>query len=275
LFSGLNKIGNQYDIISGNHCLTAWVVRWAKCGNAIKFYYVLAYEPDYFPWFKNPIKHLLAKFSYKLNLRKISNSQNYKNNGVNSLVVIPPGIDLDIFWEKKDKNDLSKKSKIIFGTIGRVEPYKGTKTALSAYRKLRLNNSKIVMKVAFGNVINSDDIEIIKIKGDMELADFYRSIDVLIVACYSQHGAPHYPLIESMACGTPVVHTDYYPGTLENSWRANSSTVEDLVGALEVLLSTPYQELRDKVANARKTVEENLSWGNVAKSFIYQFKSSN
>jgi glycosyltransferase involved in cell wall biosynthesis len=275
LFMGLNKIGEKYDVILGNHCLTSWVVRWVECGKAIKFYYIQAYEPGYYPWYKDPVKHLLAKFSYKLNLRKIANSETYKNNGVTVDAIIPPGIDLEKFWEKKNNLDLSEKPEIVIGTLGRVEPYKGTATAISAFRKLRSVNKKLQMKVAFGNVNEADDLEIIKIQGDRELANFYRSLDVLIVSCYSQHGAPHYPLIESMACGTPVVHTDYYPGTAENSWKANSPNAEDVATALEQLLATPYADMMKKISNARKTVEEKLSWDSVAMSFIYQFESLN
>jgi glycosyltransferase involved in cell wall biosynthesis len=76
-----------------------------------------------------------------------------------------------------------------------------------------------------------------------------------------------------MACGTPVVHTDYYPGTAENSWKANSPQAEDVVTALEQLLTTPHADVMQKISNARKTIEEELSWNRVAMSFICQFES--
>jgi glycosyltransferase involved in cell wall biosynthesis len=179
---------------------------------------------------------------------------------------------LSIFKEKQEYFDINSKSEVIIGTIGRSEPYKGTATAIAAYRRLHAKNPKLKMKVAFGNVPPSDDLEIVEVKNDSELAEFYQSIDVLLVTCYSQHGAPHYPLIEGMACGTPVVHTDYYPGNEDNSWVAKSSELESVIQALDDFLATPNDCRKEKIRLARKTIEEHLSWEKVANSFIEKIK---
>lgn len=266
LYAGLKIVGHKYDVIFANHSLTAWPVWLANCGSASKVYYVQAFEPGYYPFHKSPVKHVLSRLSYYLDLIKIVNSPNYP--GVDSIATIPPGIDLSIFSVKQGYIDVGSKSEIVIGTIGRTEPYKGTATAIAAYRHLRTKYPNLKMKVGFGNVASSDDYDIIKIKNDHELAEFYQSIDVLLVTCYSQHGAPHYPLIEAMACGTPVIHTDYYPGNESNSWVAKSSDVGSVIDAVEGFFATSRDNKIEKIRIARKTIEDHLSWEKVANSFL-------
>ena len=270
LFAGLKKIAHNYDIIFANHSLTAWPVRWAR-SPARKIYYIQAYEPSYYPMLKAPLKHLLARFSYMLNLRQISNSALYQGWGFKPIDVIPPGIDLSIFTMKEKQCDISAAENITVGTIGRVEPYKGTATALAAFRQLRQREPRLRMKVGFGNVSRSDDIEIIPIKGDQELAAYYRSLDLLIVSCKGQHGAPHYPLIEAMASGTPVVHTDYYPGNASNSWVARDPSREAVADAIQDMLEASKTERVARVASARAMIERELAWDAVAERFERHF----
>jgi glycosyltransferase involved in cell wall biosynthesis len=255
-----------------NHSLTAWPVFAANCGRALKLYYVQAYEPDYYRLSKKPFKHLLARTSYLLNLQQIANSASYRGAGLRPVAIIPPGIDLSVFTVKKPDVNFEAKDRIVLGTIGRTEPYKGTATAISSYRSLRQTEPRLHMKIGFGNVAPADDLEIVPIKGDAQLAAFYRSVDVLVVACYGQHGAPHYPLIEAMASGTPVVHTGYYPGSPENSWQAYDSSVEGLTAALWDLFRTPVAERARRIAAARETVARTLSWDAVAQQLEESFE---
>jgi glycosyltransferase involved in cell wall biosynthesis len=272
LFAGLRRIGREYDLILANHSLTTWPVSLADCGKARKIYYIQAYEPDYYPPLRDPIKHLLARGSYFFRLRQIANTAAYQGRGLRPEAVIPPGINLSIFEPKRLDGDFLGKETITLGTIGRTEPYKGTATALAAYRLLRKSDPRLRMKVGFGNVEPSEDIEIVPIQSDVQLAAFYRSVDILIVSCRGQHGAPHYPLIEAMASGTSVVHTGYYPGDLTNSWQATDSTIEAVSGALQELFQTPADERSRRIENARRTVECNLSWDAIAVKFEEFFR---
>lgn len=272
LFFGLKDIGSAYDVILANHSLTAWPVRWVNCGLARKFYYVQAYEPGYYPWVSHPFKRFFSKLSYALKLTRIANSSTYEADGVKFVAIIPPGIDLDIFVRKNLEELNFKKSEIIIGTIGRSEPYKGTATAIDAYRIAGRKNINLKMKVAFGNIEPAGDLEVIQINNDIELAAYYRSLDLLIVSCYSQHGAPHYPLIEAMASGTPVVQTNYFPGGAENTWVAKSPSVIDVANALEDLLSATREEIVKRTNCARAVVDRELSWASVAAKFIEIFE---
>jgi len=271
LFAGLKKIAKEYDVILANHSITAWPVFLTNCGVAQKYYYIQAYEPDYYSLRKDPFKHILARFSYILPLKQVANSSVYKCLGFNPIEIIPPGINLSIFYKKQSDAFLANKSEIIIGTIGRSEPYKGTATAIAAYRKLRTINSKLKLRVAFGNVEQAEDIEIVDIRNDMELASFYRSIDVLLVTCRGQHGAPHYPVIEAMASGTPVVHTNYYPGDEKNSWPVERSSVESVSDALQKFLSSSPEIIREKIINARKLIEQEFDWQIIGRRFLSMF----
>ncbi len=272
LWAGLSACGSEYDVVLANHCLTAWPVKFANYSNPKKFYYIQAFEPDYYPFRKAPIKHIMAHLSYFFGLKQIANANTYSKSSVKPLAVIPPGIDLSVFYQKSESQSWDCKDDIILGTIGRSEPYKGTATALAAYRHVKQSDSRLQMHVAFGNVEKSDDIKIIEIKNDVELADFYRSVDVLIVSCYSQHGAPHYPLIEAMACGTPVVQTGYFPGNEANTWYAKEPTIESVATALQALLNSDESERLKRVSLARDEVAQNLGWDQVALKFIRQFQ---
>jgi glycosyltransferase involved in cell wall biosynthesis len=262
-------------VILANHSHTAWPVFFANCGMAKKFYYIQAYEPDFYPIRTKFKAHILARLSYVLPLKQIANASIYKGFGMAPLDIIPPGIDISIFRKKGGFFSIANKPEIIIGTIGRSEPYKGTHTAVSAYRKLRASDPRLRLKVAFGNVAHADDIEIVAIKNDEELAEFYRSLDVLLVACSTQHGAPHYPVIEAMASGVPVVHTNYYPGDSGNSWIAKDSSTDAVADALREFLNSSELDIADKTERARLTIEKELGWDAVGRRFLLNFARRN
>jgi glycosyltransferase involved in cell wall biosynthesis len=273
LFAGLNKIGRDYDVVLANHCLTAWPVRWSNTGNAKLFYYVQASERGYYPFFKHPIKHLLARGSYFLKLKQISNSAAYDDLGLRPLDTISPGIDLSVFTLKSNPGGFATKDQIVLGTIGRTEPHKGTATVLSAYRRLRHEDPRVRMNVGFGNVATDDDLTITNIENDLGLAEYYRSVDIIVVACTGQIGAPHYPLIEAMASGTPVVHTGYYPGSSTNSWPTTAQSEQAVLLALRQVIAASDEERRIKAEAARRVVVSELEWDAVSDRFISHFEA--
>lgn len=272
LWAGLQKIASNYDVVLANHSLTAWPVRWSRCGKAKKFYYIQAYEPHYYPLRTNLIKHLLSRISYIFKLKQISNSVTYQGFGLKPMGVIPPGIDLSIFAQKKCLGTFRTDSVIVLGTIGRAEAYKGTPIVLAAYRRLRQDGFAVRMNVAFGNTPEAEDVTITPIKGDRALAEYYRSVDILVAGCLGQHGAPHYPLIEAMASGTTVVHTGYYPGTKANSWQATCASAEAVAEAIRQAIISPPDVRIAKAGAARKQVEDEMSWDAVASQFLNYFR---
>ncbi len=273
LRAGLKNVGARFDIIIANHSLTAWPVAFTRTGKAKKFYYIQAQEPLYYPFHQTPIKHILARFSYLLKLQQISNTEIYDVWGLDPIGIVPPGIDLSIFWEKDPRGTFRTEDQIILGTIGRTEPHKGTETAIAAYRQLKRAHPKLHMNVAIGNVEPADDITITPIANDTDLAAFYRSIDILVVAGSGQFGAPHYPVMEAMASGTPVVQTDYFPGTADNTWLASKPDAQTVGKAIQACLEASEEERKAKVEKARQRVEQDLGWDVIGKTFASYFSS--
>lgn len=272
VFAGLRKIGSNYDVWLANHSLTAWPVRWAGAPSVKKFYYIQAFEPLYYSLGRDPVKKLLSYGSYFLGLSMIANATVYPLRLDRLRAVIPPGVDTDVFFCKPQKFTHEVDTQITFGTVGRSEAYKGTEIALSAYRSIRAKRSDVFLNVAIGHVTPANDLKITPISNDHQLAAFYREIDVLLVTCRGQHGAPHYPVIEAMASGTPVIHTGYFPGTSENSWVVNGTNPQDVTAAIESFMQTPEAEIESRVQSARRFVENELSWTSVAQKFLHVFE---
>ena len=249
LYRGLHTIKkNKYNAVLVNHSLTVWPVYFSKIKSKI-YYYIQAYEPECYailPGFKNRILEELSKWSYKLKYVKIVNAKLYCNyKSIKTKHVVYPGIDFNIFHPKK--TGTLERLKLKIGTIGRIEPQKGTKYIIEAFKKLSKIKNDIILIIAFGDkdmIEGIDNVELIQPHGDEQLANFYRDIDIYVSACTVQHGAIHYPVIESMASGTAVITTPYYPANENNATIIKAENSDAIVQA--VINVTNCQELSSK-----------------------------
>lgn len=279
LFNGLLRIGKRYDIILANDSLTTWPVSFASCGNAKKFYYIQAYEPEYFSLIKN-IKSTVLKWfsekSYDFNIIQICNAPiyiGYKN--ISAKEWVPPGIDFDLFYPNQlDKKNLALAEEIILGCIGRHEPSKGIQYALEAFEILYLKDQRFRLYVAFGNLpLNwtHPGLKVVMPENDKELGAFYRSLDILLAPGTVQLGAPHYPVMEGMACGVSVVNTGYLPANNNNSWIIEICSASSIVAAVNNILSDSNRNIK-----INKSLEDiaSFNWESVAKKMISVFDNS-
>ena len=277
LFLGLKAIGLQYDVIFANHSLTAWPVALAPCGTARKIYYVQAYEPEYYSsskTLKGGLMALLSAATYHLPLKRVVNSPIYfcyKN--LRAFDFVPPGVDLEIFRPTGFVKDLKTTDSIVIGCIGRKEPEKGTIYALRAFEKIHQNDKRFVLRVAYGNLPKNwkhDSCEVIVPRNDNELAEYYRSLDILIAPGTSQHGAPHYPVLEAGASGAAVVTTGYMGATEETAWIVKNKDVDSIVSAVkEIAVHGPLRKKRRD-----QFLEEiaNFSWDRVSRRMLAIFE---
>lgn len=277
LYKGLKRCRyNNFDIILANHSLTTLPIYFSSNESSGLFYYIQAYEPEYYqllPGIKNRIIGVLSRLSYSLRFTQIINSESYSTHkAINTIKVVHPGLDLDIFYNKKHRKREAERKKIKIGTIGRSEPQKGTAYIVKAYEKLVKIRQDVEFVIAFGEGLEENrelGISIVKPSGDIALADYYRDIDIYISAGIVQHGAIHYPVLEAMAVGTHVITTDYYPANNENAWIIESKNEDDIVMKILAILDNPL-EAECKALKASEIVRQ-FEWSIVARKMISYF----
>lgn len=281
LISAFSKIPeDSYDIIFANQSLTTLPI-WIKRLSKKTVYYVQAYEPDYYEimgGIKNKITSVFSSMSYKFNLFTIVNSpiyQNYKN--LKSSRILYPGIDFDIFHpSEKEKR---KTNKIILGTIGRIEKYKGTFQIIEAFKIIHQQFPNTELHIAYGKAENfphTKGIKFLSPTNDFELAEFYRSLDLYVCAGYTQLGGFHYPVAEAMTCGTPVVTTHYYPATENNSWLITKpKELQNLLDQMKLAIENPEMGYQKSIEALKDT--QQFDWKKVGKKleeYLHEFLAS-
>ena len=278
MWRALNKLAADFDVLLANHSLTAIPVSLCRAGHAKRFYYVQAYEPEYFELeggIRARILKKLSWLSYKLPLVQIANAPIYIGyKGIQAKAWIPPGLESTSFYRRKHPPLALNDKQIVIGVIGRNEPAKGIIYALQAFERLAKSDSRYRLKVAFGNLPANwahPKAEVVLPQNDGELADFYRSLDVLIAPGTVQLGACHYPVLEAMACGTPVVTTGYLPADSANSWIVPIKNSSAIAAAVEEIDRMPAVERAQYLDRAVAAVEP-FMWENVSELFLRHFR---
>lgn len=271
VFALTQAINQQtYDVILANQCIIAYPVYLSKKSKK-KFYYIQAYEPEYF--LGNSLKMIilrrLSKLTYKLNLNKIVNSPIYFDyKEIKCEKFVYPGID----FQKFKPSQALKTGSFIIGCIGRIEPFKGTTYVLDAFIKLQSQvDFNIELHIGFGdkNFENIEGVKVISIKDDYELANYYKSLDALIAPGTLQLGAVHYPVIEAMACKIPVITTGYYPANISNAWIVPIKNSDAIVERLKEIYDNPVAR-NLKVEMAYLAIKE-FDWEIVSNKMLNYF----
>ena len=265
LKNALNRLSNDYDIALANANKTAFSVAHSKIKE--RFYYVQAYEV----WYKGKLGwlyNLIARRSYKLNLIKIVNADLYKNyKEIHTDYVVPPGLDLSLYYPKGVSAYWNKKRPLIIGHIGREEEWKGSRETAEAIGILQKEGVRLEYRVAFNAPKDGlCSYELVKPDGDNNLSEYYRSIDVLVAPGRIQLGSIHYPVIEAMACGTPVITTGYYPATSENAYIVGVNSPNDIANAIKDIMSD-YSLALKKVEISKELIKE-FDWKYVSKKML-------
>lgn len=259
----IDRNAKQFTVSIANYDLTAYsVVR----GNIVnKFYYIQAYEA----WHNNDritgrVRNWISRRSYLLRLIRIVNADIYKNyKEIKSKYVVPPGIDLDVYHKKKKTWD--KTRPFIVGCIGREQAWKGSEDVAIAVEMLQNRGLDIDFQVAF-HPVQHGKYRLVMPDGDQKLSEFYREIDVMIAPGTIQLGAIHYPVIEAMACNTPVITTGYYPANDTNAYIVPVSNPKAIADTIENMINN-YDEAMDKADKAYACVED-FSWDKVSKKML-------
>jgi glycosyltransferase involved in cell wall biosynthesis len=147
---------------------------------------------------------------------------------------------------------------------------------LEAFAILKSRGEHVRLLVAYGNLPDEmkdrEGIEVIVPANDSELADFYRKADIFIAPALGQHGAPHYPVMEAMACGVPLITTGYMPASAENCWSVNERDPCGIVNAVETICMNKNE--RDiRVGNSLEDIKR-FRWDSVAGEMEVLFTES-
>lgn len=279
MWRGLRQIAQNYDIVLANHSLTAIPVALTHGGAARKFYYVQAYEPEYYALesgAKSRFLGWLSSLSYRLPLKQIANAPIYVGHPqIRAQQWVPPGIDARIFHRRHGEPHPDPTQPWVIGVIGRREPTKGTVFALRAFEELARRDPVIRLKVAYGNLPEGwqhERAEVVVPRNDQELADFYRSIDIMVAPGTVQLGACHYPVIEAMACRTPVVTTGYLPADATNAWLVPVADSSAIARAVEAIINAPHEERALRLDRAAQATTR-FHWDRVGAEMLAIFGS--
>lgn len=260
----INRLASDHCIVLANYNRTAYPVYQSNVIN--KFYYIQAYEV----WDENAthlwrrITNQYVKRTYTLDLIRIVNAEIYKNyKEIKSDYVIPPGIDLSVYYQKTEHWDGNRP--FVIGCIGRKEKWKGSDDVARAVDILQKKGLNIQFKVAF-NPMECADFELVFPDGDEKLAEFYRQIDVMVAPGHIQLGAIHYPVIEAMACGTSVITTGYYPADENNAYIVPVACPEKIAEAIEEIMDD-YDTAMRKIEVASKQIGQ-FDWSIVSQKML-------
>ena len=186
-----------------------------------------------------------------------------------------PGIDFKLFYPNNlNKKDFTETQEIILGCIGRHEPAKGIRYALEAFEALYAKDQRFRLHVAFGNLPvnwNHPGLTVVIPKSDKELGEYYRSLDIMLAPGIVQLGAPHYPVMEAMACGIAVVNTGYLPASKENSWIIDVGSASAIVDAVSDVICCPNRQA--KIDEALEDIAD-FGWECVSKKMSEIFDGS-
>lgn len=202
--------------------------------------------------------------------------------------VIPHGIDHEIFRPKilaqdhgiRSQYKLPKKYILFMGTI---EPRKNIHALLDAFEQVRATDLELKLVLAGGPGWKSADIlERIKQTNGVQYLGYvpaehrpalYRGAEVFVFpSIYEGFGLP---VLEAMACGTPVItsHTSSLPEITEDAAiLINPHNANDISAALNQLLGS--EKLRTKLSELGLTRAANFDWTKTAQSTLKMFQST-
>lgn len=274
MLRALCRVGASYDVILANHSFTALPIALARTGSARKWYYIQAYEPEYYslePGWKSRVLQAVSALSYRLPLTQVANAPIYIGyRSIRARHWIPPGLDPEVFHRRTDAPRRDPDTKVTLGVISRLEETKGTRYVLEAFERLADKDPRYHLKVAYDNLPTGWSharCEVVTPHGDEGLAAYYRSIDVMVAPGTVQLGACHYPVLEAMACGTPVITTGYLPADERNAWLVPVRDATAIERAVEDFVAMPAVGLQEKLDRATLAVEA-FHWEAVAKAFM-------
>jgi len=195
---------------------------------------------------------------------------------------IPNGIDTDLF-RPFDRSALrlrwgipESKQVILFVASQVDDPRKGYSYFLEALSRLTLPKQQLLVLTMGSGKFPAEGLSGIPVKSlgflsdELRMAEVYALADVLVMPSL-QENLPNI-VLESLACGTPVVCFDNSGQKeivkhRENGYLASLNDAADLASGIAFVLKSPYggHHLRE---TARKTVVDGFSLNNMVEAHV-------
>ena len=204
----------------------------------------------------------------------------------------PHGVDVTKFKVKNEKLKVKENNKIIFTAqaLDKQHFFKGIDVLIKAFYILNtqysIQNAKLMiagdgdLKKYYQNLANKigvqDKVIFLGKVSQEELPYYYNLATITVVPSTQRTECFSIAAVESMACATPVVVTDF-PGvrvTIENNKSglvAKPNDEKDLAEKLSFFLTSP-EKAKDFGNNARKRVEEKFNWQIITQKILMHYR---
>ncbi len=209
-----------------------------------------------------------------------------RSENINKLIEIPFGVDLEKF---NLDNNIEKQNQILFvSKLDKQHYFKGLENLIKAFSNID-NKNNVVLKVIgngdmldyYKNIVKELNIEN-KINfnenvSDEELKNEYQKSICTILPSIDKGEAFGLVLIESFACGTPVIASNL-PGVRsvvsDNGFLCDVNNINSLKEQLEKILEIYFNE-KDNYINIKNncinSIREKYNWDNVVNELLKYF----
>jgi len=296
--------GIQYDLLHSHYWLSAWAGRflqvWWDVPHIVMFHTTGAIKNAIGIGEKEPGLRLeTEKCIVKHSHRVIVATEREKRDLIwhygaspESIRVIPCGVNLDLFqpvakdlaWELGFNPD---EKHILF--VGRIEPLKGVARLLLATAYLR-NRHKVRLWIIGGDEQSQGEVERLKkLAGELQIKDsvnflgvvrqaelpcFYSAADVCVVPSYYESFG--LVILESLACGTPVVATDVGAAKQvirqgKTGYVVPNNSPRRLAQKIALLLAQSRADAES--LNAMRASVARFSWANIAAAIEAEYEA--
>ena len=194
----------------------------------------------------------------------------------NNITIIPVGVDTNKFKPLQLKSDQKSNPNLLY--VGRIIKEKGLYEVVKCIRNLKLDFSQIHLDIVgpVGDSVYFKEInDFIRkynigyhvtyhgTKTNDELPEIYNMADLFVFPSLFKEGNPAV-VMESMACGTPVVALKDTRGANEvivNNENGNLTNLENLTSSVKSILKNTYS-LKQFSEKSRKRICDHYSFEN-------------
>jgi len=207
-----------------------------------------------------------------------------------SISVIPCGVDLELFQPRDEgivREELGLNSHRIVLFVGRLEPLKAVDKLIEAMRYLDGDNLRLLiiggdgsgqrevrrLKKLSQELRLEDKVSFLGMVKQEKLPYYYSAADVSVLPSYYESFG--LVILESLACGTPVVttrvgDTENIIREGENGYLAESNNPAELAGKIALLLA--QTEARQILVNKLRNPVARFDWEAVAGQIAGEFE---